>query len=180
MSFLFFAVARSSSFYFFYYMLIAFFLCFFFSSRRRHTSCALVTGVQDVCSSDLAGAGLVAADLGEGRLQVGDALVDVEQAEELEGAVPLRLGLVGDVDARLDAPEEVGADGDEARAGEPVAGVAHDLVHTEDLLGDDDARSRCRPWQRQIGLEAAVPAFDRDFRHRRCPPSFPDCCLAAA
>src|SRR3546814_8127137 len=27
---------------------------FFFSSRRRHTSCALVTGVSDVCSSDLA------------------------------------------------------------------------------------------------------------------------------
>src|SRR3546814_17800386 len=28
-------------------------LCFFFSSRRRHTRCALVTGVSDVCSSDL-------------------------------------------------------------------------------------------------------------------------------
>src|SRR3546814_8382161 len=28
-------------------------VCFFFSSRRRHTRCALVTGVQDVCSSDL-------------------------------------------------------------------------------------------------------------------------------
>src|SRR3546814_3166229 len=27
---------------------------FFFSSRRRHTRCALVTGVQTVCSSDLA------------------------------------------------------------------------------------------------------------------------------
>src|SRR3546814_7256167 len=26
---------------------------FFFSSRRRHTRCALVTGVSDVCSSDL-------------------------------------------------------------------------------------------------------------------------------
>src|SRR3546814_20427202 len=28
-------------------------LLFFFSSRRRHTSCALGTGVPDVCSSDL-------------------------------------------------------------------------------------------------------------------------------
>src|SRR3546814_4626877 len=27
--------------------------CFFFSSRRRHTRCALVTGVQTCCSSDL-------------------------------------------------------------------------------------------------------------------------------
>src|SRR3546814_1999386 len=31
-------------------------LCFFFfSSRRRHTRCALVTGVQTLCSSDLCG-----------------------------------------------------------------------------------------------------------------------------
>src|SRR3546814_17329512 len=29
------------------------FYYFFFSSRRRHTRCALVTGVSDVCSSDL-------------------------------------------------------------------------------------------------------------------------------
>src|SRR3546814_7305466 len=29
------------------------YLLFFFSSRRRHTRCALVTGVQTVCSSDL-------------------------------------------------------------------------------------------------------------------------------
>src|SRR3546814_8206039 len=29
------------------------FSCFFFSSRRRHTRCALVTGVQTLCSSDL-------------------------------------------------------------------------------------------------------------------------------
>src|SRR3546814_10392954 len=28
-------------------------LVFFFSFRRRHTICALVTGVSDVCSSDL-------------------------------------------------------------------------------------------------------------------------------
>src|SRR3546814_5482738 len=35
-------------------MVIAYvFFFFFFSSRRRHTRCALVTGVQDVCSSDL-------------------------------------------------------------------------------------------------------------------------------
>src|SRR3546814_7959436 len=29
------------------------FIVFFFSSRRRHTRCALVTGVQTLCSSDL-------------------------------------------------------------------------------------------------------------------------------
>src|SRR3546814_2870034 len=36
-----------------YFLFRSFF--FFFSSRRRHTRCALVTGVQDVCSSDLFG-----------------------------------------------------------------------------------------------------------------------------
>src|SRR3546814_1863836 len=38
-------------------LIILFLKClyFFFSSRRRHTRCALVTGVQTVCSSDLAG-----------------------------------------------------------------------------------------------------------------------------
>src|SRR3546814_11372940 len=37
-----------------YAMLLSFWaLFFFFSSRRRHTRCALVTGVQTVCSSDL-------------------------------------------------------------------------------------------------------------------------------
>src|SRR3546814_1054740 len=40
---------------FFHMSLLCFFFFFFFSSRRRHTSCALVTGGSDVCSSDLAG-----------------------------------------------------------------------------------------------------------------------------
>src|SRR3546814_4398373 len=34
-------------------MVLFFYLVFFFSSRRRHTRCALVTGVQTCCSSDL-------------------------------------------------------------------------------------------------------------------------------
>src|SRR3546814_13180931 len=37
-------------------------LCLFFSSRRRHTRCALVTGVQTLCSSDLQGRHRQAAD----------------------------------------------------------------------------------------------------------------------
>src|SRR3546814_2367577 len=65
-------------------------LNFFFSSRRRHTRCALVTGVQTVCSSDLAAfahflvAGikdqiwerLVEAALGKGRQAAIELLVD--------------------------------------------------------------------------------------------------------
>src|SRR3546814_8703843 len=52
-----------------------------------------------------AGAGLMRAQRGKGFLHVRDALVDVDEAEQIEGAVPFRLGLVGDVDAGLDAPE---------------------------------------------------------------------------
>src|SRR3546814_9625365 len=42
---------------------------FFFSSRRRHTRCALVTGVQTLCSSDLNAAFAVAWRLHQ---QIGD------------------------------------------------------------------------------------------------------------
>src|SRR3546814_8367687 len=82
------------------------------------------------------------AQRGKGFLHVRDALVDVEEAEQLEGAVPFRLGLVGDVDAGLDAPEEIGTEREKTLLGERVAGVAHHLVHAEDLLGDEDPGGR--------------------------------------
>jgi hypothetical protein len=79
-----------------------------------------------------------------GRGDVRNAGVDVEGVVELEGPLPFGLALVGDVDARLDPPEQVGADGDEALGGQAVADVAHHLVDAEDLLDDDDGRSRGR------------------------------------
>ena len=68
------------------------------------------------------------------RLEVFDTLVDVEEAEELECALPFRFALIGNLDARLDAPEKIGAAGEEAFRSEPVADIAHHLVHAENLL----------------------------------------------
>ena len=62
--------------------------------------------------------------------------------EQLEGLLPLGFGLVGDVHAGLDAPEQVGADGDEAEVGDPGGDVAHRLVHAEDLLDQHDGAGR--------------------------------------
>src|SRR3546814_13979347 len=44
-------------------MLVCVLFFFFFSSRRRHTRCALVTGVQTCCSSDVAFARLLVRDV---------------------------------------------------------------------------------------------------------------------
>jgi hypothetical protein len=63
------------------------------------------------------------------RGDVVDPFFDIEGVEQLEGALPLGFGLVGDVDARLDAPEQIRADRDEALRGktagpDPPGGVA--------------------------------------------------------
>jgi hypothetical protein len=102
------------------------------------------------------------ADGGDGGGDVRDAGVDVEGVVEFEGPLPLGLALVGDVDARLDAPEQVGADGDEALGGQAVADVAHHLVDAEDLLDDDDGRAGGRRRARHIGREGAVGRGDRE------------------
>src|SRR3546814_6721914 len=61
--------------------IIIVFLLFFFSSRRRHTRCALVTGVQNVCSSDLIfTAATIAALQGQNLTAGGQALTYVLSA----------------------------------------------------------------------------------------------------
>ena len=69
--------------------------------------------------------------------------------------LPFGLGLVGDVDAGLDAPEQVGADGDEAQVRYPGGDVAHRLVHAEDLLDQHDDAGGFGFRLEQIGREAA-------------------------
>ena len=92
---------------------------------------------------------------GQGRFQVLDALCLVEGAEQFEGFLPFGLGLVGDVDAGFDAPEQVRADCDEAHVGNPGAGVAHGLVHAEYFLDDDDGAGWFGLRLDDIGLERA-------------------------
>ena len=99
--------------------------------------------------------------------------VDVEGVEELERPLPLGLGLVGDVDARLDAPEEVGADGEVALRGEVVGDAAHDRVDAEDLLDDDDGRGLGRGRARDVGARTSPSGVVIVTRlaHGAAPPS---------
>jgi hypothetical protein len=59
------------------------------------------------------------AGRGDGGGDVLDAGVDVEGVEQFEGPLPFGLRLVGDVDAGLDPPEQVGADGEKPWAARP-------------------------------------------------------------
>ena len=94
---------------------------------------------------------MVERDLG-----VLDAEVDVEALEQLERAGPFGLGPVGDLDARLLAPEEVGYDGEIALKRKDVGDVAHDVVDAEDLLQDDDAGAGSRAGLGEIGHKTAA------------------------
>ena len=84
------------------------------------------------------------AGRGDRRLQIVDALRLVELAQVVHGLVPLGLGLVGDVDAGLDAPEQIRADGDEAEIGDLGGDGAHGIVDAEDFL--DQHHGAGRDW----------------------------------
>src|SRR3546814_7287887 len=64
-------------------------MLFFFSSRRRHTRCALVTGVQTWCSSDLKwGLGHVHGILQGNALQDGDPYGNRTRVSAVKGPRP--------------------------------------------------------------------------------------------
>jgi hypothetical protein len=100
----------------------------------------------------------------EACLEIVHALDLVETLIELERACPFRLGLVGELDAGLLPPEEIGTKCDVALRRETVGDVAHHLVDAEDLLDDENARTlaalRCRE---VAGKAAAIGGADRHF-----------------
>ncbi len=138
-------------------------------AARRHQEGELAAeAVAD--RADLAGAGGVTAQIGQGHLQIGDALGLVESLIELEGALPFRLALVGELDPRRLAPEEVGTERGVALRGEAVGKIAHHLVDAEDLLDDENARPLAALRRRQItGEAAAIGGADRHLRHCALP-----------
>ncbi len=104
------------------------------------------------------------------RLDVANAHVLVEGAEQVEPA----LELVGDIgielDARLDPPEQVGGEREIAVGGEPVAFPPDARVHAENFLDHDDRRARRCRRARDIGIElgAVVQRGDGEgFGHDR-------------
>lgn len=82
--------------------------------------------------------GGMGAQGGQAGGQVFHGLSLVESLEELEGALPFRVGAVAELDARLLAPEQVGAKHGEASGGEPIGNLPHGLVDAEDLLNQHD------------------------------------------
>jgi hypothetical protein len=121
---------------------------------------------------DLAVRAGLRARSGDGRFQVLDALDLVEGLEQFEGPIPLGVGFVGDVDTGLDAPEQVGTNGDEAEVGDPGGDVAYRLVYTEDFLDDDDDAGGFGFGFDDVGCEsaAAVGGSDGDAGHFSVPP----------
>jgi hypothetical protein len=141
-------------------------------AARRHQEGELAAeAIAD--RAELAAAGLVLAQIGEGDLEIGDALALVETLIELEGALPLVLGLIGELDARRLAPEEVGAERDITLRGEAVGEIAHSLVDAEDFLDDENAGPRAGFRDREItGETAAIGGADRHLRHDVLPLGF--------
>ena len=80
----------------------------------------------------------------------------------VEGLLPVRLGLVGELDAGLQPPEQVGHQGEIAARGHAVGDVAHHLIDAENFLDDDQARAAPGARAGEIAGEAAVLAFDGD------------------
>ncbi len=132
------------------------------AARRHEIGELAAEAVAD--GAGLAGAGGEAAQMRQARLEIVDALGLVEALVELEGARPFRLGLVGELDAGLLPPEEIGAERDVALRGETVGDVAHHLVDAEDLLDDENARTFAALRCREIaGKAAAIGGADRQF-----------------
>src|SRR3546814_975747 len=103
---------------------------FFFSSRRRHTSCALGTGVQTLCSSDLAL-----------RRQIVDRVVEIVLHPEAEPIIPTLLDPVAAVTART-----------------AVIGLHHHITELGDsLMPGERAKAffvaRSRSEERSVGTE---------------------------
>src|SRR3546814_4708199 len=73
------------------FVILLFFL-FFFSSRRRHTRCALVTGVQTLCSSDLWFTDAGVGEPGHGHQLAADGVV-LDDRLEVAGLGALAVGL---------------------------------------------------------------------------------------
>jgi hypothetical protein len=120
--------------------------------------------------ADLSGALPQSAQRLHRRGDVPHPLGDVEFLVELEGLLPIRLGLP-ELDILLDPPEEIRAEHDVTLGGIEIGDVAHVLVDAEDLLDEDEAGPFLGLRQGEIGPETiAVGRRDLDeFPHRAAP-----------
>src|SRR5262249_18148661 len=120
--------------------------------------------------SDLPGASRQLAEMAKRRLEVVDTLRLVEALVEGERLLPFGVRLIGDLDARLLAPEQIRAERDVTLPREAVGEIAHDLVDAENLLDHEHARAAAGRWCREISAEAAaIGGADGDLGHGHAP-----------
>jgi hypothetical protein len=74
--------------------------------------------------------------MGDRRGDITDTFFKIGQkrVHQLKRLVSFFLAFIGELDARLDAPEQIWGNGDIAVCGEPVAQIAHNLVYAENFL----------------------------------------------
>src|SRR5512145_883913 len=83
---------------------------------------------------------------------------------KLNGLVPV-VALISKLDTRLYAPEQIRTQGNKTVSRIPIGNAAHVVIHTEDLLEDDDAWSIATGWQSDVAVEFAT--VERFYcRHR--------------
>src|SRR3546814_12127972 len=117
----------------------------FFASRRRNTRCALVTGVQTVCSSDLLAA--ACSELPQLAKKIADdALFGVTGGSPTHDRIDGRFGAAHADQIRSAPPEERTALGDTPYSlAELRWSLAHEaVVHLDDLLLRQIGRASCR------------------------------------
>jgi hypothetical protein len=95
-------------------------------------------------------------------LHVADAEVVIELVIEIERLLHMGRLAIGQLDARLLAPEQVGDETHEPRFGELVGVVAHGVVDAPDLHDGDDGAGRRAVGEGKIGAHLAVAKLHGD------------------
>ena len=102
------------------------------------------------------------AQMGDGGLDVFHAIAGIEAVHQVEGAFPFGLAFVGELDIGFEPPEQIRRQREIAPRRQTVGHGAHEAVHPENFLDDDNSGAAACGRRRQIGAEAAVRRVDGD------------------
>src|SRR6185295_6133125 len=94
-----------------------------------------------------------------------------EFAHQVEGLLPFGVASVAELNARLDAPEQIGREREITPGRETVAEIAHHLIDAEDFLDDDHCWPLAGFRRGQIAREIPIRSLDRNVPagHGGCP-----------
>ena len=83
----------------------------------------------------------------------------LETLHQAEGLGPVFLAFVRELDARLQAPKQIGGQRETAARGMGVADFTHHVVDAENFLDDDDAWAVTGCGRGEIAAESSVRTF---------------------